>query len=227
MRALAAKADKPRFRVEEIFMPVDSPEQTDKVKKSRDELESQLRMGAPFAAVARQFSQNPTAAQGGDLGWISPGQLQPELDKVLVDMRPGSVSDPIRAAGGYYILALREREEPAGTKLPEQTTPKYPPGELPLARVLRAVRETDAFKFNVNLVLIYRFLRFGLVDQAGTEGRDLRAARDDEREIAIAAPLAASLRAEREVAGDEKGLRHEVDRAPIVLAEDLSRARPE
>lgn len=137
MRRLAANADKPRFRVSEIFMPVDSPEQTDKVKKSMDELESQLRMGAPFAAVARQFSQNPTAAQGGDLGWVSPGQLQPSLDKYMQTMEAGQVSPPIRAAGGFYILAVRAREEPEGTKLPvKDTKPEYPPGVLPLDRIL-------------------------------------------------------------------------------------------
>lgn len=133
---LAQSADKPRFRVSEIFMAIDSPEEADKVEKNMEELASQIQIGAPFAAVARQFSQNPTAAQGGDLGWVSPGQLHPELDKALLEMRPGAVTKPIRAAGGFYILALRAREEPAGTKVPEQTKPEYPPGVLPLARVL-------------------------------------------------------------------------------------------
>ena len=142
MKRLAESADKPRFRVSELFLPVDNPEQADKVKKDMDELETQLRMGAPFAAVARQFSQNPTAAQGGDLGWVSPGQLPPELDKVLLTMNTGQVSPPIRAAGGYYILAVRAREEPEGTKLPKQTKPKYPPGVLPLARVLLPIGPT-------------------------------------------------------------------------------------
>ncbi len=51
----------------------------------------------------------------------------------------GGVSPPIRSAGGYYILFLRDRQEPAGTKLPDPATlqPKPErPGYLPLARVL-------------------------------------------------------------------------------------------
>lgn len=139
LRRLSEGANKPRFRVSEIFLPVDSPEQADKVKKDMDELETQLRMGAPFSAVARQFSQNPTAAQGGDLGWVTEGQLQPELDKALMNMGPGTISVPIRAAGGYYILGVRAREEPEGTKAPVDNTPKYPPGVLPLARLLLPV----------------------------------------------------------------------------------------
>lgn len=136
LQRLAEGANKPRFRVSEIFMAVDTPEEADKVEKEMEELAGQIQTGAPFAAVARQFSQNPTAAQGGDLGWVVPGQLPPELDKVLLDMQPGGVTKPIRSTGGFYILALRAREEPEGTKAPEAEKPQYPPGILPLARVL-------------------------------------------------------------------------------------------
>ncbi len=133
---LRADADKPRYRVSEIFQAVDTPEQDTKVDADMNELETQLRMGAPFEAVARQFSQNPSAAEGGDLGWIQAGQLQPALDAVLTKMNSGDISEPVRAAGGYYILKLQAREVPAGTKLPEQPKDQYPPGVLPLARVL-------------------------------------------------------------------------------------------
>ncbi len=133
---LRADAGKPRYRVSEIFQAVDTPEQDTKVKADMGELETQLHAGAPFDAVARQFSQNPSAAQGGDLGWVQPGQLQPALDAALIKMNAGDISEAIRAAGGYYILALRAREVPEGTKLPEQPKDQYPPGVLPLARVL-------------------------------------------------------------------------------------------
>ena len=133
---LKADSDKPRYRVSEIFQAVDTPEQDVKVKADMGELETQLHMGAPFDTVARQFSQNPTAAQGGDLGWVQAGQLQPALDAALLKMNSGDISAPIRAAGGYYILQLRAREVPADTKLPEQPKDQYPPGVLPLARVL-------------------------------------------------------------------------------------------
>lgn len=140
MKRLAEGANKPRYRVSEIFQPVDTPEEDGKVQKDIGELVTQIRMGAPFPAVARQFSQNPTAAQGGDLGWVQEGQLQPALNAALLKMNAGDISDPIRAAGGYYILALRAREIPEGTKLPEQQpAEQYPPGELPLSRVLLPV----------------------------------------------------------------------------------------
>jgi peptidyl-prolyl cis-trans isomerase SurA len=138
---LTQGADKPHFHVLEIFQPVDTPEQDAKVLKDMMELETQLQQGAPFGTVARQFSQNPSAAQGGDIGIVQQGQLPSELDAALQKMNPGQVSAPIRSAGGYYILALRDRLEPAGTKVPDPvaTQSSDPPGTLPLARLLLAI----------------------------------------------------------------------------------------
>lgn len=134
---IKAGANKPRYLVGEIFQSVDSPEQDAKILKDMTNLDAQIQQGAPFAAVARQFSQNPTAAQGGDLGWVQEGQLPPELMNKLKTMNVGDVSDPIRASGGYYIIVLRDKQEPVGTKIAQaQQLPTTPPGTLPLVRVL-------------------------------------------------------------------------------------------
>jgi peptidyl-prolyl cis-trans isomerase SurA len=58
------------------------------------------------------------------------------LDAALHKMRSGEVSEPIKASGGYYLLLLRQRIEPAGTKLPEAPQVQGDPGTLPLARIL-------------------------------------------------------------------------------------------
>jgi peptidyl-prolyl cis-trans isomerase SurA len=133
----AETANKRHYHALEIFLPVDSPEQNDKVKKDAEEVERQLHQGASFAMVARQFSQHPTAATGGDMGWISDGQLAQELNDVLAKMEVGSFSDPIRSTGGWYIIGLRERQEPLGTKIAGiPTGPTGPDGILPLGRLL-------------------------------------------------------------------------------------------
>ena len=133
----AESANKPHYRVLEIFLPVDNPELDPKVKKEAEDVQNQLRQGAPFQMVARQFSQHPSAATGGDMGWINEGQLAPELNAALAKMEIGGISDPIRSTGGYYILGLRERQEPLGTKIQEVPTgPTGPEGTLPLARLL-------------------------------------------------------------------------------------------
>ena len=134
---IKAGANKPRYLVAEIFQAVDSPEQDAKVQKDMADLNSQIQLGAPFTTVARQFSQNPTAAQGGDLGWVQDGQLPPELMNQIKTMNVGDVSQPIRAAGGYYIVALRDRQQPVGTKIAEAPPqPSTPAGTLPLIRIL-------------------------------------------------------------------------------------------
>jgi peptidyl-prolyl cis-trans isomerase SurA len=134
----AEGANKPHYHVMEVFLPVDNPEQDTKVRKDAEEVLNQLHQGAPFPTVARQFSQHPTAATGGDMGWVHEGQLAPELNAELGKMEPNSISQkPIRSIGGYYILGLRERQEPMGTKIAEAPTgPTGPTGTLPLARLL-------------------------------------------------------------------------------------------
>jgi len=138
MKRVAAGANKPHFRVSEIFEAVDSPEQDAQVFKNMQGLAEQIRGGAPFDAVARQFSQNPTAASGGDLGVVQDGQLVPELNTALEKMHSGEIAGPIKASGGYYLLLLRMRYEPADTKVatPPQQQASTNPNELPLARIL-------------------------------------------------------------------------------------------
>ena len=138
-------ANKPRYLVSEIFETVDTPEQDGKVLKDMTDLDSQIQLGAPFSAVARQFSQNPTAAQGGDLGWVQEGQLPAELELRVKSMSVGDVTEPIHAAGGYYILQLRDKQEPVGTKLPQAAQQSATaPGTLPLVRVLLPIGNKPA-----------------------------------------------------------------------------------
>ncbi|HWA90188.1 MAG TPA: peptidylprolyl isomerase [Rhizomicrobium sp.] len=141
-------ADKPHYLVAEIFLAVESPDQDEKVHKSADDLVAQMKSGAPFPTIARQFSQSPSAAEGGDLGWVHDGQLAPELNDELRKTTPGQITPPIRSAGGYYILFLRQRQEGEGTKVaapappppqPEAPEPPKHPGYLPLARFLLPV----------------------------------------------------------------------------------------
>ena len=98
-----------QIQVAEIFLAVDDPDQEDEVRGTARRLIQQLRNGANFAALARQFSQAATAAVGGDLGWIQPGRLPDELTSRLRDMQPGQIAGPVRTYSGYYIVQLRNR----------------------------------------------------------------------------------------------------------------------
>jgi peptidyl-prolyl cis-trans isomerase SurA len=137
MDRLKKGADKPQFLVSEIFLAVDRPEDEATIKTSAQQIAAQIKQGAPFAAVAGQFSQSPSAADGGDIGWVVQGQLPEELDHALADLRPGDVVGPIRAEGGYYVVELRDRREPIGTKIEDPAEkPVDPNAPVPIARLL-------------------------------------------------------------------------------------------
>ena len=61
---------KTESRVAEIFVPIDKVEQAEDAKRAADRVIEQLRRGAPFAALAQQFSQGASSQSGGDLGWV-------------------------------------------------------------------------------------------------------------------------------------------------------------
>jgi peptidyl-prolyl cis-trans isomerase SurA len=113
MQRLQAAQGKPEHLVWEIYLPVENPTLDGRVRQDALELIDQLRQGAAFPALARQFSQSPSAAKGGRLGWVRQGELDTTLEQALLGMPEGSVSDPIRTAAGYYILRLEDRRRTA------------------------------------------------------------------------------------------------------------------
>ena len=99
---------KPEYLVAEIFIPIDRPENTDNRRNTANNIISQLRDGAKFNVLARNFSQSATAAVGGDLGWVRQGQLAAELDAAIMAMADGTLSDPIQTISGFHILLKRQ-----------------------------------------------------------------------------------------------------------------------
>jgi len=106
---LKASQGKPEHWLSEIFLPVNVNSNEADVRQIADRLVQQARGGTPFPALAQQFSQSPTAAVGGDLGWVLQGELEDELDRAVTGMEPNEISEPIRSTTGYHILALRGR----------------------------------------------------------------------------------------------------------------------
>jgi peptidyl-prolyl cis-trans isomerase SurA len=109
LKRVKEHAGEPQSRVAEIFLAVDNPAQDEEVRHVAERLSQQMKQGARFSAVATQFSQSATAAVGGDIGWVRPDQLPPELAKAAAQLKPGELSPPIRTAGGYYLLLVVDR----------------------------------------------------------------------------------------------------------------------
>lgn len=66
---------------------------------------------ADFAALAREHSQDGSAANGGDLGWSSPGMFVPEFEATINRLAPGEVSDPLLSRFGLHLIQLLERRK--------------------------------------------------------------------------------------------------------------------
>jgi len=72
--------------------------------------------GADFAALAREYSEDPGSKEsGGDLGWFSRGRMVKEFEEAVFAAKPGVVTEPVRSQFGYHII-LVEGKRPARTK---------------------------------------------------------------------------------------------------------------
>ncbi|MBR1605664.1 MAG: peptidylprolyl isomerase [Alphaproteobacteria bacterium] len=96
----------PKYKVSEIVIPVAKG-------KDIDILVDNIRRDGLFNMYAAQFSQSPSSANGGDLGWIKEGQLAKPLENKIKNMRIGQVSQPVKYENNYYILRLDDKFVPA------------------------------------------------------------------------------------------------------------------
>lgn len=78
-----------------------------------EQLVEKLREDPRFELYAARFSEAPSAANGGNLGWINSGKMLSALEMRLSKMSPGEVSDAILIGDGYYILKLLQVFDPA------------------------------------------------------------------------------------------------------------------
>jgi peptidyl-prolyl cis-trans isomerase SurA len=112
LEQLRLSSQETAYQLAEIFLFAPDEETKVQALQAAYSLVDQLRQGAPFQAAAQQFSSAPTAAAGGDMGWVALADLDSVLaDSVRAAGQPG-ILDPIVADDGIYILALRNRREP-------------------------------------------------------------------------------------------------------------------
>lgn len=115
---LDAEKGKPVALLSEIFLPVDEQPKNEEVRAVAERILAELKSGTPFQAMATTFSQSPTAAVGGDLGWVSLNSLAPEVSRSLSAVKTGEFSPPIRTAAGWTIYWLREQRVSQGAAGP-------------------------------------------------------------------------------------------------------------
>ena len=109
LRELQSQASRPQYLISEIFIDAEKVGSMQAAMDQAQSLVDQLQQQGRFEPVAFQYSSLPSAAKGGDAGWLSTNQMAPEIAAVIDGLRPGFVTRPIATQKGVYLVLLREK----------------------------------------------------------------------------------------------------------------------
>jgi peptidyl-prolyl cis-trans isomerase C len=85
-------------------------------RKKIDDIRAKLKQGQDFESLARTYSEDPSGAKGGDLGYIRTGQVLKPFEEALFALKPGEISDVVETNVGFHIIKASDRK-------PETTIP--------------------------------------------------------------------------------------------------------
>ena len=85
-------------------------------KRKMDSIKERLDNGAKFEEMARQYSEDGSANNGGDLGWVNPGDTVPPFEKAMNTLGLGEISEPVLSPFGWHIIQVLERRQQDMTK---------------------------------------------------------------------------------------------------------------
>ena len=90
-----------------------------------EQIKTRVENGEDFAALARANSEDAgTAVNGGDLGWVNPGDVVPQFQAAMDSLEPGQISDPFRSPFGWHIVQVLERRDRDSTEQVRRTRAK-------------------------------------------------------------------------------------------------------
>jgi parvulin-like peptidyl-prolyl isomerase len=96
-------------RLRDIFLAQSSDEETLQTKIR--EIYAQLQRGVPFGELVERYSEDQNVISSGDMGIIRKGTLRAEIDSVVFNTAPGTVTPPVKTPNGYYIFKVESRQE--------------------------------------------------------------------------------------------------------------------
>lgn len=104
-------------RVRHILLQPDEMTSEADVRLRIEQLRGRLETGADFAELARSHSTDKvSASNGGDLGWVNPGQMVPEFEQAMNKLAPGEISEPVQSRFGWHLIQVLERRERDSTE---------------------------------------------------------------------------------------------------------------
>ena len=111
-------ADAPKLvqtHVRHILLRVGDGMSEPQARQKLLEIRQEIATGGDFAKFARTYSQDGSASQGGDLGWISPGETVPEFERAMNTLQDGQLSEPVRTEYGYHLIQVLGRRDAEGS----------------------------------------------------------------------------------------------------------------
>ncbi|MFN3911035.1 peptidylprolyl isomerase [Hyphomonas sp.] len=113
LERLRTASKKTQFRVSEIFLYAPDEETRTEAMKAADSIVEQLKGGADFRIAAQRISSAPTAATGGDMGWVTADDLTSGLSEAVAGSTAPQLLPPIAVDAGVYILSVNAKREPS------------------------------------------------------------------------------------------------------------------
>lgn len=99
-------------RVRHILVRTSETVSDSQAEEAIRDLYQQLENGADFGALAREYSDDPVSgSDGGNLGWVSPGQMVPEFEQAMMAADVGELRGPFRSQFGWHILEVQDRRQ--------------------------------------------------------------------------------------------------------------------
>ncbi|HKR47742.1 MAG TPA: peptidylprolyl isomerase [Paraburkholderia sp.] len=111
-------ADAPKLvqtHVRHILLRVGDGMSEPQARQKLLEIRQEIAAGGDFAKFARTYSQDGSASQGGDLGWISPGETVPEFERAMNTLQENQLSEPVRTEYGYHLIQVLGRRDAEGS----------------------------------------------------------------------------------------------------------------
>ncbi len=99
-------------RARHILLQPDTLVSEQEVKSRIAQLRQRLEEGEDFAALARAHSQDPgSGGEGGELGWITPGDMVPEFEQAMDALAIGEISEPVLSRFGWHLIQVQDRRQ--------------------------------------------------------------------------------------------------------------------
>jgi len=174
---LRTASKKTQFRVGEIFLYAPDAETRAEALQAAGSIVEQLKQGADFRVAAQRISSAPTAATGGDMGWVTAEDLSPALSEAVLAASVPSLLPPIEVESGVYILSVTAKREPSQptTKVDLKRLVTTDSKEATLTEAISRIKTCDDVQSVANSKSELRAQDLDDIDvvELGEEGRQL------------------------------------------------------